>query len=162
GTLAFVGSDAQNVVVAFRGTQDPRTLDGVRNWLLNASIWLTEAGHLPGAGNFQEVGAGARFHRGFLAALLGLWDQFGDFLVQEPGAGAGRPQKRLWVTGHSLGGALATLAAWRCPRRNLDVYRTYTYAAPMIGNQAVADRFNAEFGNNLVRFVEPLDPVPLL
>ena len=36
-------------------------------------------------------------------------------------------ERPLWITGHSLGGALALLAAWRFQRRFLTVHEIVTF-----------------------------------
>ena len=68
----------------------------------------------------------------------------------------------LWVTGHSLGGALALLAAWRLQRSFLTVHEIVTFGAPMIGNDAAARAFEQEFAGKIFRYVNLEDPVPLL
>ncbi|KXZ45674.1 hypothetical protein GPECTOR_52g71 [Gonium pectorale] len=53
---------------------------------------------------------------------------------------------RVYVTGHSLGGALATLAAYELAERRLPAdppVVMYTYGAPRVGNKAFAEAFNA-------------------
>jgi hypothetical protein len=66
------------------------------------------------------------------------------------------------VTGHSLGGALALLAAWRLQQQFLTVHQVYTFGAPMVGNRVAADAFLREFPNKIFRFVDPVDVVPKL
>ena len=68
----------------------------------------------------------------------------------------------LWVTGHSLGGALALLAAWRLQRNFITVHEIVTFGAPMIGNEAAARAFEQEFAGKIFRYVNFEDPVPLL
>jgi putative lipase involved disintegration of autophagic bodies len=45
-------------------------------------------------------------------------------------------ERPLWVTGHSLGGAIALLAAWRFQRAFIGAHEIVTFGAPMIGNAA--------------------------
>ena len=71
-------------------------------------------------------------------------------------------ERPLWITGHSLGGALALLAAWRFQRNFLEVDEIVTFGAPMIGNQAAADAFQKAFAAKISRYVNLEDPVPLL
>jgi len=40
----------------------------------------------------------------------------------------------LYVTGHSLGGALAVLGAYYIAKENLPVSAVYTYGQPVVGN----------------------------
>src|SRR5207247_6350802 len=72
------------VFVSFRGTSQ------VRNWLSNLDVFMTP-------------GPWGKVHRGFLRALDELYPRIVQTL-----AALARPT-RVWVTRHSLGGALATL-----------------------------------------------------
>src|SRR5262245_23075607 len=129
-TQAYVGSNDSAIVVAFRGSEVPTTLDGLKDWLLtNANnLLILPEGQI--GTDFAAAGVGARFHRGFLGALAEIWDKLYaavDGLMQAK-------ERPLFVTGHSLGGALALVAAWRLQRNFMSVYQVYTFGAPMIGN----------------------------
>jgi triacylglycerol lipase len=69
-----------------------------------------------------------------------------------------RPQT-LWVTGHSLGGALATLAVAKL-RMEEDrcVNGLYTFGSPRVGDRIFARNFNMEF-NAAYRIVNNNDVV---
>lgn len=79
-----------------------------------------------------------------------------------------RPLKSLYITGHSLGGAMAALAAahiwknplWREVRENL--YGCYTYGAPMVASPLLADLLHKEVGDLVFRHVYAYDVVPQL
>ncbi len=102
-----VGEGAFAVLV-FRGTTGR-----LSNWLSNLDML---AGKWPAGGNV---------HRGFRNILMALWDTIATAL--EP------IDKPLYYTGHSLGGALATLAAsLRSPGA------VYTFGAPRIGDAEFA------------------------
>ena len=74
------------------------------------------------------------------------------------------------ITGHSQGGALATLT--RAYLENLpkgalsskNIYKTYAYAQPMSGNKEFASEYNAKFGDEGTSYsiINPNDPVPRL
>ena len=68
----------------------------------------------------------------------------------------------VWVTGHSLGGALATLAA--CPLNALafNLHNVYTFAAPMVCNHAACSQWDVTFPEKIYRFVFQDDLVPSL
>ena len=68
----------------------------------------------------------------------------------------------LWITGHSLGGALALLAAWLFKRRFVPVHEVCTFGAPMIGNREACAAFDREFAGRIFRYVNGRDPVPKL
>ena len=59
-------------------------------------------------------------------------------------------ERPLWVTGHSLGGAIALMAAWRFRRNFLAVQEIITFGAPMIGNDAASKAFEQEFSGKIL------------
>jgi hypothetical protein len=78
------------------------------------------------------------------------------------------PLKALYITGHSLGGAMAALAAakvgrdaqWQDVRRRLR--GCYTYGAPMLATPLLADALETSFGDKVFRHVYARDVVPQL
>ena len=87
-----------------------------------------------------------RVHTGFARALesvlLPLQTELRKSAV---GAGPGS-RKPIFVTGHSLGGALATLAAYRLQRAGFPVRAVYLHAAPKVGDAA----FSAEYASRRI------------
>ncbi|MEZ6065282.1 MAG: lipase family protein [Planctomycetaceae bacterium] len=157
-TQVYVGQNETSVVVAFRGSEMPGSIDGFKDWLLtNARNFLVLPEGQIGT-DFAAAGVGARFHRGFMAALSEVWEP----LYQAVDAAILERERPLWVTGHSLGGAVALLSAWRFERQFLKVHQVYTFGAPMIGNPAAAEAFQKQFPGRIFRFVDSGDPVPLL
>ncbi len=157
-TQAYLAQDEESLVVAFRGSQCPTSLDGLKDWLVtNANnLLILPEGRI--GTDFAAAGVGARFHRGFLEALAEIWPPLSS-AVQAALDAQARP---LWVTGHSLGGAIALLAAWRLQRQFVPVHEVVTFGAPMIGNAAAAQAFERELPNRIFRYVDIEDPVPLL
>jgi pimeloyl-ACP methyl ester carboxylesterase len=157
-TQAYLASDQEAIVVVFRGSESPTNLDGFKDWLLtNANNLLVIPDGRIGT-DFASAGVGARFHRGFMEALAEIWDPLAE-AVQQAWDELERP---LWVTGHSLGGAIALLAAWRFQRHFIPIHEVVTFGAPMIGNAAAAHAFEQEFPDKIFRYVDIEDPVPLL
>ncbi len=73
-TQVYVAENDQAIVVAFRGSEAPNTLDGLKDWLLtNANNYLILPEGQSGT-DFAAAGVGARFHRGFLDALAMVWE----------------------------------------------------------------------------------------
>jgi triacylglycerol lipase len=154
-TQCFVAANDDFVIVAFRGTQsygpDRKADFGgmLADMLADIDLRLV-ASH-----------QGGYVHRGFRQALDEIWhDQAGkpgleSYLNQLKQAG-GR-YRTLWLTGHSLGAALATLAADRYG----DVQGVYTFGSPRVGDGA----FKAAYHMPTYRFVHHNDVVthlPLL
>ncbi len=157
-TQCYVGSSPAAIVCAFRGSECPNTLDGFKDWLLtNARNFLALPEGRAGT-DFAAAGVGARFHRGFLEALGEIWEPFFKAVDAE----FSRKERPVFVTGHSLGGGLAVLAAWRLQRQMIPVQQVYTFGAPMVGNAAAAEAFAREFPNRIFRFVDYRDMVPKL
>jgi triacylglycerol lipase len=109
-TFGFVAELGDEVVVAFRGTAPGEVL----NWLTNLDF--AQAPFPPGL-----------THRGVTRALAAVWGQ-----VEEHALPLLAPGRTVWFTGHSLGGALATLAAARFASAWDDV-RVCTFGAPRVG-----------------------------
>jgi hypothetical protein len=157
-TQVYVAEDDRSIVVAFRGSEAPNTLDGLKDWLLtNANNYLILPEGRAGT-DFAAAGVGARFHRGFLEALQMVWEP----LLAAVNQAIKTKERPLWVTGHSLGGALALLAAWRLQRNFLAVQEIVTFGAPMIGNEAAAKAFEQEFAGKIFRYIDLEDVVPHL
>lgn len=157
-TQAWIGVDDTNIVVAFRGTESPATLDGLKDILLTDAMNLLVVPEGRFGHDLSAAGVGARFHKGFVDALATIWDP----LVAGVEAEVKRRDRPLWLTGHSLGGALAVLAAWLFKRRFIAVHEVCTFGAPMIGNKVACAAFNREFAGRIFRYVNGRDPVPNL
>jgi triacylglycerol lipase len=157
-TQAFVAQSPDAVVVAFRGTQSPTSLDGFKDCLLSDAndFLIIPEGRI--GTDFAAAGVGARFHRGFMQALADVWDPVYAAVTAE----IDRQERPLWLTGHSLGGAMALLAAWRFLRQGIAVCGVYTFGAPMVGNAAAVQAFDKELNDKVFRFVHEPDLVPRL
>jgi hypothetical protein len=157
-TQVYVCQNERAVIVAFRGSESPLTFDGLKDWLLTNAydLLILPEGRI--GTDFAAAGVGARFHKGFMQALADIWDP----LFAAVDAAIQQKERPLWVTGHSLGGALALLAAWRFQRQFIAVHQVYTFGAPMVGNAEAANAFGREFAGRVFRYQDEPDPVPLL
>ncbi|MFK7820544.1 MAG: Mbeg1-like protein [Planctomycetaceae bacterium] len=157
-TQAYVCENEGSIVVGFRGSENPTRLDGLKDWFLtNARNFLVLPEGRIGV-DFAAAGVGARFHKGFMEALAEVWDP----LYRAVDAAFEKKERPVWVTGHSLGGALALLASWRFHQQFITVNQIYTFGAPMIGNAAAAEAFHKEFPGKIFRYVDRGDLVPRL
>jgi len=157
-TQVYVGQNDANLVLAFRGSESLATLDGFRDWLLtNARNFLILPEGQLGT-DFAAAGVGARFHSGFMTALADVWAELFAWVERE----YARCERPVWVTGHSLGGAIALLCGWRLQQQFINVYQICTFGAPMIGNDAAAAAFAREFPDKIFRYVDAGDIVPRL
>ena len=112
---ALVGRIAEGVLVAFRGSVSPFDPADADGWVVLLD-WLNDANAvcLPG-----KSYAGAGVHWGFAESMRRLWEDADGLPGIRSAIAAllaeGAP-RRLFVTGHSKGGALANLAAFRAAR----------------------------------------------
>lgn len=113
-THAFLATGAAGAVVSFRGTE-PGDLEDLKTDL---SFRLS-----------PSAGVAGRVHRGFATALDSLWEPLASRLC-----GVRGPVR---FTGHSLGGALATLAA----ARHAGPAALVTFGCPRVGDAAFRDAF---------------------
>ena len=157
-TQVYIAQNDEHIVVAFRGTEAPTSIEGLKDWLLTdaVNLLIIPEGRL--GTDFIAAGVGARFHLGFMTALAAIWDPMEEAVKAE----IARKDRPLWVTGHSLGGALAMLASWRFDRKFYSVHQIYTYGAPMIGNAVASEAIDKAFPKKVYRFVNGPDPVPKL
>lgn len=119
---AFEGPCVAVVELAFRGT------DRVANWATNANTFLVPT---------AIGGCHGKVHQGFQTAYLSLRDAILHNIDTELGKkGIQNGQSVLVrITGHSLGGALATLCAYdfACSRKTWEA-RCITWGCPRVGN----------------------------
>jgi len=132
-----------STVIAFRGTHS------IRNLLTDADF---ERRLLMSAG-----GLNARVHRGFEAALNSVLIAICDALG---GCSNAIHAKPIFVTGHSLGGALAVLAAMELHRNGFTIAQVYTFGQPRVGNKAFADWYDSALKDRTWRMVFEEDIVP--
>ena len=88
-------------------------------------------------------------HQGFGKALEPIWKPL-------EGALNLLKDRPVWFTGHSLGGALATLAAFR---RRQHPGGVYTFGSPRVGNGVFAGSFDGVYMERSVRYVNDHDAV---
>jgi len=140
-TECYVAHCNEFVIVAFRGTQvfrlgADRNLEVLRSALRDV---VADAKFC-----LEDVQGGGCVHSGFKSALDEVWD---PLLARLQKLAKERPQRTFWFTGHSLGAALATLAAARYP----SVRGLYTFGSPLVGDAEFAKRLKVpayRFVNN--------------
>jgi len=144
GTHVVVTTYDDCTVVAFRGTAS------LRDWITDAEFPLRP---LPGSA--------ARVHEGFLTAIDSILPDLVSCLVP-PHAPCPAPRALLPIvlTGHSLGGALAVLAAWFLQRQGRLVHSVYTFGQPRVGDRTFAALYESLLGARTFRVVNRNDLVP--
>ena len=137
-TQAFVSSNREATIVAFRGTEK-----NVADWLTDADASLV-SGPLDG-----------RVHEGFYDSLSDVWHALDRTITRLDPHG----DKPLWLTGHSLGGALATLATARWIDRGRPIAGMYSFGQPRTGDRVFARNFDFAMKSSAFRFVNDNDLV---
>jgi len=131
----FVAIQQDMAIVAFRGTVT------IGNALTDAEAALVHHGLFPGL-----------VHYGFCRAVETVYPTVRTLLDLLP------PGLRIWVTGHSLGGAMASLVAHRLAADGYAVRGVYTYGSPRAGDRHFHDAYRLPN----YRFVNDNDLVPHL
>jgi len=160
----FVAGGPEYVVVAFRGT-DPRDW---KNWMTDLQATASPFDWL-----FQGAGAVGEVHAGFGHAVFDAWTKIQWALNQvmpkppadsDPGKVANKTQRTLWLTGHSLGAALAVLTGAAFSMWTDEVKRQvngiYTFGQPRIGLYRFCGNYDHQLHSKTFRFVNKRDLVP--
>lgn len=145
--IGFIASRKRNFFLIFRGTSTD--MEWVRNFMINLVPYSQP--------DFGKV------HNGFLMTYK-MFQQ----IIEDTLAGS-RRGSRLFIAGHSLGGALATIALPDVELRlKRKVNGLYTYGSPRIGDDAFVTAYNRLFAPKSFRVVNTEDlvgsippPVPI-
>jgi len=113
GAQVYLFSTNDELVIAFRGTE-------VSQWndvKADLRVWPVIS---------ETIG---RVHRGFKQEVDDLWPLIENRLLNNT--------KQLWICGHSLGAAMATICASRCLFSNVqsDNLTLFTYGSPRVGSK---------------------------
>ena len=152
-TRARVVRRDTDIFISFADTQSKnnlltniKILDGqIPDW------WLAAASPVP-----------IHVHRGFLEAFETVRERVLAGVRRLADAADAGPTTRIVLCGHSLGGALATLAAVAVSQAHPDLASklyVYTFGSPQVGDSLFVKLFNSTIPHS-VRVVNPLDPIP--
>jgi triacylglycerol lipase len=130
---AGIGDFKGEALIALRGTDA-------------AQDWLTDA-------NLSSIGG---VHTGFATTWAVIKPQVDQFFH-------GRHFTKIHCIGHSLGGALATLAALHCAESHYGAPELYTFGSPRVGLDSVAQRVTRAVGaKHIHRVAHKADPVTMI
>ena len=147
-TQGYVMANEDAIVVSFRGTQGK----DLRDWITNLDFDRIET-----PDGWVHCGFNKAVDRVFEDLLLAVM----KFRTQG---------QALFLTGHSLGGALATLTTLRLINAGQSVQGLYTFGSPRVGDRTYFDRFTTALDPKLAeaprhrafRIVNDEDIVPKL
>lgn len=137
------------ILILFRGTDD-----------VGSNEWAEWTGTDFRIHQMNSGGAlvGTKIHTGFWLSFDFIRDELIKTLTV-----LDADQKKIWVAGHSLGGALSVVTGTYLKAAGLDVQNVYSYAGPRtIGNKAFIKKANQLLPNRIQRFEYYQDPVTLL
>jgi pimeloyl-ACP methyl ester carboxylesterase len=134
-TNGFVLTGRGRAFIAFAGTDPLKFVD-----------WMTDLLVEPNAEGLYS---------GFVRGLECVWPDIQSFLrTQSPGC-------PLWVVGHSLGAAIASLCAWRAHQDlNVNIEGAYVFGMPRVGGTDFVRQYELALGSQTFRFVHGQDVVP--
>jgi pimeloyl-ACP methyl ester carboxylesterase len=144
----LVGQNADGIIVAFRGTLPPSLKDpeSLLNWLEDFFAIPRPAPNVPGM-----------VHSGFYGATMSVIAEIAA-AVQKLDPTSSQP---ILVTGHSLGGAMASIAAYILHQTfHIPIRQVVTFASPKPGDIAFRTGYQAIIGNQ-IRYENYEDIVPL-
>ena len=144
---------ADSVIVAYRGTLPPHNdrdrKEVLKDWFQDMEAEQVTEGNIEGR---MHDG----FHRGFIQtwnSLLGVlqeWKEKGEL-----------ESKKIYVTGHSKGGAMAIIASLHLYNQGFSPEAVYTFAAARAGNQVFVKGYDVK-GITTWRYENRFDIVPHL
>jgi Lipase (class 3) len=140
-TRGVIASKGDALLIAFAGT-DP----------LNLLNWVS---------NFSPGRLSADAHEGFVDAAAAVWERVGAAIEQGV-----KDRRRLFVTGHSLGAAIAlatldhALSVKLIDKTRGDDAQVFVFGAPRVGRKDFVTRYDEAFGETTYRLVHGKDIVP--
>ncbi|KAI3469889.1 hypothetical protein Pfo_026552 [Paulownia fortunei] len=154
--------ERKRLVIAFRGTEQSRWKD------LRTDLMLVPAGLNPEriGGDFKKE---VQVHSGFLSAYDSVRTRLISLIKQAIGHRGDSlellPKWHIYVTGHSLGGALATLLALELSSSQLAKHGAisvtmYNFGSPRVGNRRFAEVYNEQKVKDSWRVVNHRDIIP--
>ena len=133
-----------DVLIACRGT------DVVADWLTDGNFAM------------HSGPTGSSVHAGFQNTFASFVNQLDTALATLT---RGRMVGTVHCVGHSLGGALATLAAAHCHQRGIGRPELYTFGSPRVGggrfSSDLTDRLGSNHIHRVFHFADPVPMVPL-
>jgi len=137
-TQGFVMGNNRNIVIAFRGS------DALQDWIANFQP-------IKEAGPFEKTKAHEGFQDALYPAVIQLTNAIDAFRTR---------RQKIWVTGHSLGGALCSLYAGMLIENGYDIFGIYNFASPRPADASFSKQLIAGVKGPHFRVVNKMDIVP--
>lgn len=145
----LVGQNADGIIVAFRGTLPP-------SWKSQASIldWIQDIVDVEPTAHNNVPG---KVHSGFYDAVMAIIDPVASYIKTLRGTS----HTKVYVTGHSKGGPMASIGAFILHGMGIPIEQVITFASPRPGNGAFKTGYEAVLPNQ-IRYENYDDIVPLV
>lgn len=143
GTQVLIGGlldDPGALVIAFRGSRE------LKDYLQDARF----VGKTPWV-NGGVISQLVKVHRGFAECYFSVAGQIRERV---------KDASRVFITGHSLGGALALMCALDLTQHGEDIDAVHTFGCPRTGNGAWRNLYNSNLHNVTLRWEAQGDPIP--
>lgn len=142
-TQGYIAADKEKIILAFRGSEGPETGGSfIADWSSDAVIQQADFQKY-----FPSAPAIGCVHAGFGKALRDNWTKVAARLAKTRNK---YPEASLWITGHSLGGALAVLASACCyydTQHQSPVAGCYTFGQPRVGDLVFRSFYESALGS---------------
>lgn len=137
--FGYIIENEDSLIIVFRGTKSD--LDWLADLKIDQDL-------------FPFVMDGGSVHSGFLSIYQSCREML-LAIVKEKAL-----SKKIFITGHSLGGSLATLLGYELAMTGICNPNVYTFGSPKVGNIKFKEKYD-EFVRHSMRFVNLYDIVPL-
>jgi hypothetical protein len=152
GGQAYVATSGNNLVISFRSTVSDDGWELTMNVLTDLKAYPTKIGFIdesvPEAKEYGKINVHAGFHNEYLRYRESILKS----VIQHP-------DKDIYVTGHSLGGALAILNAFDIAVHTQRPVTVFTFGQPRVGGEKFRKAYE-ELVPDSYRVVVDGDPIP--
>ena len=152
GGQAYVATTGDNLVVAFRSTDSDDGWELTLNVLTDIRSYPNKIDFIddsvPNAKEYRKINVHAGFHNEYLRYRNRILEYVGQ-----------HPDKDIYVTGHSLGGALAVLSSFDIAAHTQRPVTVYTFGQPRVGGKKFRQAYEELVPDNY-RVVVDGDPIP--
>ncbi|MEM7714864.1 MAG: lipase family protein [Cyanobacteria bacterium P01_A01_bin.68] len=137
-TQCIIVGDEEKIIIAFRGTEN------LQDWRTNINL-------------FKAAWKVGMVHSGFYKSLTSVWPEAMNRLQS-----LRTNNQPIWLTGHSLGGALATLACatFNSELPDYEIAGIYTFGQPRVGDRIFCRACDEVSKARFFRVVNNNDIVP--
>jgi len=147
GGQAYVVTEMDKIIVAFRDTGSDKRWERMLNMLTDARATLKKLSFLDDP-ELSQISA----HEGFVSEYMLFREKVIEYVSKHP-------DKEIYVVGHSLGGALTTLASFDIASTLDREVNAITFGAPRVGMEEFRNAFD-NLPIKMYRFVVANDPIP--